>query len=249
MLAGMWRTDELAEAAAAGLRGFDRAARIAQEVRGVDALSEVDLHPVLREGLEGAGFGVYPEQPYPTPPSRRALRRERERCDLVLTPDPSLRVRDVVEELAVLDAAGETLFSVVAKEELAAAPGIGADEAYWLEVKAVGQHCYTEDVPGPNRGYAGELMAAAADLVKLSRDPRIVHGGLLLVLFTEDEATSRHDLGVFVHRCLDKDLAIETPTTVRAPIDDRIGNRVCTVALVPVRPSAHEVGFESGLLI
>ena len=37
-----------------------------QSVRGLDALDELSLHPVLAEGLGRAGFGVYPEQHYPT---------------------------------------------------------------------------------------------------------------------------------------------------------------------------------------
>lgn len=233
----MWDPAMLAEAAAAGLLAELERRRQDQSPYGLDALSETELHPLLGEGLRAASLGVHPEQPYPTPPTLRARHRERERCDLVLTADPSLRLRDAVQELAILDAAGQTLFALAAQEELESEPAASPDEAFWLEVKCIGQFTYTQGVPGPNRTYTAELLTnAAADVVKLARDGAILHAGLLLVLFTADETTARHDLGVFIHRCLDRGLTISSPSTADFPIEDRIGNTRCTVALVPVRP-------------
>lgn len=105
-----------------------------------------------------------------------------------------------------------------------------------MEVKVVGQFCYTAGVPGPNRTYASELLRLpAGDIAKLAREPRVVHGGVLLVLFTADRRTADHDLNVFAHRCLDRALEVRSPAVERFGIADRIGNGVCTVALVPVR--------------
>lgn len=244
MVPPMWDHRLLVEAAAAGLDAEVQRRRRDQSPYGLDALSETALHPLLGEGLREAGFGVHAEQPYPTPPALRARHRERERCDLVLTADPALRLRDSVQELAILDAAGQTLFALAAQEELTSEPAAAADEAFWLEVKCIGQFTYTQGVPGPNRTYTAELLTnAAADVAKLARDGAILHAGLLLVLFTADETTARHDLGVFIHRCLDKGLTINSPTMAHFPIEDRVGNACCTVALVPVRPDRDGPGL------
>ncbi|MCH7792057.1 MAG: hypothetical protein IID31_07245 [Planctomycetes bacterium] len=44
-----------------------------------------------------------------------------------------------------------------------------------------------------------------------------------------------HDLAVTVHRMLDRDLPIASPSVESFPINDRIGNTVCTAALMPLR--------------
>jgi cellulose synthase/poly-beta-1,6-N-acetylglucosamine synthase-like glycosyltransferase len=66
----------------------------------------VELHPLIARGLEQAGLGVIREQPYPHEwfrklrPSASAaelalpLPRDRQRCDLVLTPTPGQKLDD-----------------------------------------------------------------------------------------------------------------------------------------------------------
>lgn len=234
MLHGMWLPDQIADVAAAALERHADALRLEQAVRGLDAMEEVEFHPLLADGFLAAGFGAHREAPYPGQPARRPKHAERERCDLVLTASPAAPLRDPVLELKELDAAAGTLFAPMA-ETLSVAPGVNPDEAYWLEVKLVGQYCYTQGVPGPNRSYASELLSISArDIPKLARDPRINHAGLLLILFTADRQTADHDLAVFMHRCLDKGLPVSSPSLARFDIPEIIGNRLCTVSLTPL---------------
>lgn len=297
-----WSLDDIADALADTLRERDAALTAEQAVYGLDALDEVELHPLLADGLARATpFGVLREQPYPhewrrkvrgpsaplapapaTPPEalgRPTLvvdadvppaaaeefpplspdeddgtisgllsrflpkPRDRMRCDLVLTPRPGQRLDDALlnerGRRARFKAARGTLFEALAGREPAEAPSpvsVPPSDALWLEVKLVGQHCYSAGVPGPNRAYAGEITRhAVTDLKKLDADRRIAHGVLALVLFTEDEATARHDVSAMLHRCLDRGLPVGSPTLRHLSIADRIGNALCTVCLVGVR--------------
>jgi hypothetical protein len=229
----MWRPDQIADLAAGELQARAEALRLEQAVRGLDALQETEFHPIIADGLAAAGFGVACEFPYPGVVFRRRF-SERERCDLVLTPSPEVAIADPVEVVKQAEAAAATLFA--STEAAAPAPeGIPPEEAYWLEVKLVGQFCFSNGVPGPNRTYASELLRnAASDIPKLARDPRIRHGAVLLVLFTADRPTADHDLAALMHRCLDKELPVSSPSLARFEIPDMIGNTLCTVAVVPV---------------
>jgi len=209
-------------------------------VRGVDALDELGLHPILADGYRETGFGVWPERPYPGDVAARKLRRECERCDLVLAADPGARLIDPVEELVQIDRASGTLFEPVADSIAAkafeASPVIDAGEAYWLEVKAVAQHAWVEGVPRPNVSYASQLVSGpAADAVKLASEPTLHIGGVMVVLFCEDRETAEHDLHAMTHRLLDRDVPIGAPAIESAPIEDRAGNAVIAVWLAPVR--------------
>lgn len=231
----MWRPDQIADIAAAALHQRCEALREEQAVRGLDALTEVEFHPLIADGMAAAGFGVAMEFPYPGQPQRRPRFAERERCDLVLTPSPEVAILDPVAELKHLDEAEGGLFDpeVVAQ----AYPGIPPEEAYWLEVKLVGQYCFNAGVPGPNRSYASELLSvASADISKLARDPMIRHGALLLVLFTADERTASHDITAFMHKCLDRELPVQSPSRASFGVPDLIGNGLCTAVVIPVWP-------------
>lgn len=167
---------------------------------------------------------------------------DRQRCDLVLTPAPGLTVADPVRRAKLArsrrrEVAG-TLFEGLAASQPAAAGGadpaaIPPEDAFWLEVKLVGQYCYEAGVPGPNRTYASQLVrGSAADLAKLAKDPHIQDAGLLIILFSETPEIAEHDLVVAMHRCLDRGVAASTPLTASFHITDRIGNHACTVALI-----------------
>jgi hypothetical protein len=124
---------------------------------------------------------------------------------------------------------------------VAAEGGIDPSDAFWLEVKTVGQFCYTHGVPGPNRAYSSELLRlASSDIPKLAKEPLAKFAGILVVIFTEDEATAKHDLHVFMHRCLDKNLPVQSPSSAGFGIADIIGNTRCTVMTVPVRQEAEQ---------
>lgn len=249
-----WSHEHIAELLARALEAHEASLREEQAVYGLDALSETRVHPVLARGFEEAGFGVVREQAYPTQWKRKRrggddlpLPRDRERCDLVLTPRAGQRVRDslTVAKTAkrARDEVAGTLF-----EKLAVSPGgdavlaardeVSPDDAYWLELKVVAQYSVESGVPGPNRVYASQITRfAAGDIGKLSCDRTIVHGGLALVLFTADARTAVHDAHVMVERLVERGLRVGEPTSRTTPIQDRIGNAVCTVVLVPLRPA------------
>jgi hypothetical protein len=239
MLERMWRPEQIAGIAAEALRARSDALVAEQAVRGLDSGLETSFHPLLAEGMQRAGLGVFREQPYPGERARRPRHAERERCDLVLTRSPGAPLIDPVAVLKATDAAEGTLFEAAAPAMLAAETGVDPADAFWLEVKVVGQFCFTNGVPGPNRAYSSELLRiSASDIPKLSKEERIRWSGVLLILFTADEATAKHDFGAFMHKCIDRDLPVGSPALECFAIPDLIGNARCTVAVVPVKPLA-----------
>jgi hypothetical protein len=233
----MWDPSELADAAAEALSRRAALLRAEGAVRGLDSYSEVDLHAVLAEGLRAAGFGVYTEQRYPGNLERRPRQSARERCDLVLTAIPGSPLIDPVVEARRHDAEKETLFAAVgARADLPGLTSTPPEEAFWLEVKTIGQFTYTRGIPGPNRSYAAELIGGPVeDVIKLEWDTAVTFSGVLVVLFTSDEHTARHDAGVLMHRCLDRGLPVQSPALRPFTIVDLIGNAVCTPCLIPLR--------------
>lgn len=211
-----WFTGDIADAAAAGLQRAAAADDAQGAVYSIDARDELGLHPLLHAALREAdtGWGVHPEQRYP---GHRGTRRRSEgpRCDVVLTP----RGRPLVDPLR----AG-TLFDAGDAAEV--------EEAYWLEVKSVAQF----ESDGPFRRYSAELLGTVTrDVKKLAGDEAIRHAGLLLVLFTADQATAEHDLGVWHDRCLRKALPASAPAMRGFPLRDRLGNGWCAVAVFGVK--------------
>ncbi len=227
----MWDAGEVLAAAREGLCAREAAVRAEQAVHGLDSLSEVELHGVLEAGLRTGGWCVLREQPYPGLAGSRAFRRERERCDFALLPAGLTWLRDGPASLREKDARAGTLFEGMATDEPAGAAD--PEDAYWLEVKVVGQHAPRQGVPEPNGAYGSELVRAVADdLLKLAKEPRASHAGVLLVLFTEDEATAAHDLDEALHRALDRGAACRGYRRETFAVLDRIGNACCTAALV-----------------
>lgn len=210
----MWPLAELCDAFADALSARATALDEERSPYGLDALSEVELHPALAGAARGLGYGVVREIRYPMN-ARKRSRAEGERCDLVLTPTPGEGLRDPL-------LAG-TLF---------ADQGADPAEALWIEVKTAHQHGVIDGVARANAGYASELLRLATeDVRKLAADGGIAHAAVLLVMFTEDQQTARHDLGAWAHRCLDRDLPISAPIAAGFPIADRIWNGWCQAAL------------------
>jgi hypothetical protein len=210
-------TDALAEGLAAHFRGLDDE----HAIYGLDAHAELAVHPVLADVFRAAGFGVHQEQRYPSDRSKK-LRSQGDRCDIVLTPAPGAR------PLATPDRA-PTLFDPADAVEL--------DEAFWLEIKVISQ--FTTD--GPNARYSSELMSPVRrDVAKLSRDKRIVHAGVLIVMFVVNHAIAEHDLGVWQDRCLTRGAPIGSPSVRFVPMTDRHGNALCAVALYPINRMAWQ---------
>jgi hypothetical protein len=107
-------------------------------------------------------------------------------------------------------------------------------EALWIEVKVVAQFAPM----GPHRGYARALQTPLwADVRKLASDPAIAHGLVVLILFTADAATADHDLDVWCARAIERGLHLWPRVQRALSIGDRLGNRLCTVALFPLDPS------------
>ncbi|MBX3386803.1 MAG: hypothetical protein KF768_09545 [Phycisphaeraceae bacterium] len=187
--------------------------------------------------------------PTPDPPAEitdPTHDRERTRCDIVILPDGFDHVADPVAGRRTArnlrNEASGSLFEQSAERDAAAAvrdhpPGAcSPEDAFWLEVKAVGQYAYVRGVPGPNRTYASQLTrGVVGDLVKLRSDATLLHTASLLVLFCESLPIAEHDIGLLAHRCLDRDLPVWTPEVRSFPIVDRIGNGVCALALFPLR--------------
>jgi hypothetical protein len=199
-----WSWTALADALAAGLARAAEAVELEQAVHGLDARSELELHPILHAALRDAGYGVAPEQRFPRDRHQRK-RSAGSRCDLVVTRDAATALDD---------------------------GNLG--EAMWIEVKVVAQfHPF-----GPNRSYAAALQTPVwKDVQKLASDPAIAHAIVLLVLFTADAATADHDLEVWRARAVERGLHLWPRVQRSLPIGDRLGNRLCTVALFPLDPS------------
>ncbi|MFG0305807.1 MAG: hypothetical protein ACF8Q5_06295 [Phycisphaerales bacterium JB040] len=232
----MWNHDEVLDTAVRALAAQEGLYAAEQAVYGLDSLEEVGLHPVLASGFEGGGFGVLRERVYPGEVERRSRKSARERCDLVLLEEAGSRLMDPVEELLSLDAASGTLFAPVAESMVPVEGVVEVGEAYWLEVKCVGQFGVGRGAAGPNRQYASLLTGGPArDVVKIAREPMINTGGVLVVLFGEDEATVEHDLVRMWESMLGADLPVGALRMGSTRIQDRVGHSVAGVGLTPVR--------------
>lgn len=233
----LWNSDHILEALVSSLRAEELRLREEQAVHGLDRCSEIALHAILSRGFEDLGLGAFRERVYPCAPIPRSRLTERQRCDLVLTRSPALAPIDPDEQHRAAAAAAGTLFAHTA---LAADPpprpaGCPPEEAFWLELKLVGQFAFSRGVPVPNSTYSSELVAGlTADLKKLAADPMIRHGAAALVLFNSAAEIAEHDVRALRDRAARRGPA---PTFLQSGFEvlDRIGNRFCTVVVVPVR--------------
>ena len=231
----VWSIDQIADFMAESVMAENLRLRAEDAVAGVDALDETALHPVIASYFSRCGLGVLREHHFPTPKRARPRNSERERCDLVLTHDPAGVLIDPVEvdrrehELAV------TLFAPVA-EQAAALAGTASEDALWIELKVCGQYEFVAGVPIANTAYTtGVVRGPAVDIRKLSREKAIEFAAATLILFAQDEPTARHDLQIAAHKWLDQSLPIREPIVRVVPIDERIGNTVAAVCMIPAR--------------
>jgi hypothetical protein len=214
-----WDLAEVASAVERALAGERDRIELEQAPRGLDAPTELGLHPVIGRGLVSHGFGVHPEVRYPSGAERNRKRSAGDRCDLVLTPSPDEPLED--------PAGANTLY---------AGSGFPPSEALWLEVKTVRQYALVRGVASENPGYAARLWGPAmTDLAKLASDPLLGPAASLIVLFAESEKVAEHDLNVWANRAVDRGHLIEPPRLRGFPIVDRLGNAWCAVALTAVR--------------
>lgn len=104
--------------------------------------------------------------------------------------------------------------------------------AWWLEVKvahqrrAGGHH---------NARYAQQWRCALfGDLRKMHADARIAHAALVLVAFTDSQATFDRDIELFERLLFDEGLRAGYRSVRSFAIDDRIGHTRCSVAAWPL---------------
>ncbi|MCH2162665.1 MAG: hypothetical protein MK085_12440 [Phycisphaerales bacterium] len=203
----------MADAIQQGLKREEQRLLDEQAVSGLDARDEVTLHELLADSMAETGLGLHREIRYPGG-RRHRKRSQGDRCDLVLTPEG--------RPLAVPESTA-TLFSDP--------EAVSLEDSFWLEVKVVSQ--FTEE--GGNAAYSTQLLSTLReDVAKLSRDPGILHAGLLILLFTNAPEIAEHDLGIWQDRCLEQSLPIASPVNRTIEIADRLGNRCCTVRIYPV---------------
>lgn len=217
----MWDLRTICDACAEALRTEAKRRDDEHAAYGVDALDELELQAILRAGLVSLDCGVLAEQRYPEFRARRR-RSEGDRCDIVLTGGGDGHLLDPL--------ASDTLFGD---------RGVDPADAMWIEVKVAHQHGLVEGVLGAGKNYSSQLLSAAMrDVRKLAACAELPFTALLLIMFNSDVATAEHDLAAWLNRCLDLELPIGSPAVERFAIADRIGNSVCTTALVPIKSAA-----------
>ncbi len=224
----MWDPLEILERCIAALRTHAEQLDGEQQPKGLDALDEIEIQAVLAGGLSGGGRTVLREQHYPSLRRAGARSSQRERCDLVMLPAGAATLGGPGP-----DASPAALFS---PGDPIAGRSAGPEEAFWLEVKVVGQFAYRRGVPGPNHRYSTLLIDALRnDLQKLDDDAQIRAGGVLDVIFTAGERIAEHDMGIALQRSVDRRIVMEMPVHGAFEFADRIGNSTCSVWLTPVR--------------
>lgn len=199
--------DHLGAAVAELEEGF----RLDQAVYGLDSLSEVEIQKLLAERLT-AHYEVAREVHYPS--SAGAKRTHRMRCDVVLSPKGwPLR----------LDTRPAGLFDPVHQCE----PG----NALWLEVKVAYQF---REGGVRHTGYGAQWrQAVVEDLRKMEEEALVKEAALVLVVFNESHEILEKDLDLFETVLAQKEVLAGFRQVRSVPIADRIGHRLCTVAVWP----------------
>ena len=200
-----WYLGDLADHVARALAELEAGLALAQAPHGLDAWDERALQQALAAAL-ARDHEVAREVHYPASVGKKLSHRAR--CDLVLSP------------------AGEPLSR---GEPL---PGLcPPDAALWLELKVARQWR-----PGGVRDgrYGAQWRRnLVADLQKMAAEPNIHDAALVLVVFTEDEATLRRDLDGFEAVLVRSDVIAGFRQARTVAISDRLGHRVAGVALWP----------------
>lgn len=216
-----WYTGELADHLARAVAELEAGLRLEQAVHGLDHWDERALQQALAAAL-ARDHEVAREVHYPSTAGKK--RSHGARCDLVLSPAGQPLSR------------GEPL------------PGLCLPEAaLWLELKVARQRR-----PGGARDarYGAQWRRnLVADLRKLAGEPRIHDAVLVLVVFTEDEATLARDLDGFEGVLVGHDVVAGFRQVRTVAIVDRLGHRTCGVAVWPTvqrAPAWSPVAHASG---
>jgi hypothetical protein len=206
-----WDLFEVIERMHQSLRTAEQELRAEQAVYGLDVRDERSLQELLANRL-AAHYEVAREVHYPSTAGKKLTHRQR--CDVVLTPlGHPLRP----------DRAPPTLFD----PPHMAAP----EEALWLEVKIAYQF---REGGIHHSGYGGQWRSAVVeDLRKMETEPRIRQAALVLIVFNESPEVLDKDLELFETILAQKEVLAGLRQVRSIEIQDRIGHRLCTVALWP----------------
>lgn len=207
----IWDLSTVADHLAAAIEAAEQDLRLEQAVYGLDAKDEKQVQAMLAERL-ASHYAVAREVHYPSTAGRRLTHRQR--CDLVLTPSGRpLR----------LDSKPPSLFDPPDQANPA--------EALWLEVKVA---CQFREGGVRHSGYGPQWrQAVVEDLRKMEAEPLINEAGLLLVVFNESADVLAKDLELFEDVLARKEVLAGYRHVRSIPITERIGHRLCTVALWP----------------
>jgi hypothetical protein len=204
-----WDFSSVADRMEEVIRRAEAQLRLEQAVYGLDAGDERQMQAVLAAGL-AEFYEVAREAHYPSSAGRKLTHRPR--CDLVLSP----RGRPLR-----LDWAPPTLFDPP--------DPCPAAEALWLEVKVAWQF---RSGGVPHGGYGAQWRdAVVADLRKMEAETLIRHAGLALLVFNEDRDVLEKDLELFEIVLSRKEVLAGLRQVRSVPIVERIGHRLCSVAL------------------
>jgi hypothetical protein len=206
-----WDFSTLADRIGAVLEKAEADTRLEQAVSGIDSRDEKAIQTLLADGLV-EHYEVAREVHYPSSVGKKLTHRQR--CDLVLTPKGrALR----------LDVAPPTLFD---------APNLcNAGEGLWLEVKVAYQF---REGGLRHGGYGAQWRSAVVnDLRKMEAEEMIRDAGLMLIVFNESREILEKDLDLFETVLAQKEVLAGFRHVRSTDIWERIGHRVCTVALWP----------------
>lgn len=185
--------------------------RLEQAVYGIDAKDEKAIQGLLAESLK-AHYDVAREVHYPSTVGKKLTHRPR--CDLVLTE----RGRPLK-----LDSAAPSLFDPSNQA--------AATEALWLEVKVAYQFRAPDQ---RHMGYGPQWRTAVVeDLRKMEAEAGVREAGLVLVVFNESREILEKDLELFEDVLARKEVLAGFRQVRSVVILDRVGHRVCTVAVWP----------------
>jgi len=185
--------------------------RLEQAVYGLDARSELEIQKLLADGLE-RHYQVAREVHYPSSAGKKLSHRQR--CDLVLTE----KGRPLK-----LDSVPPSLFD---PPDLA-----GPEDGLWLEVKVAYQF---REGGLRHGGYGSQWRdAVVADLRKMEDEPLIHEAGLCLIVFTESREILEKDVELFESILVQKEVLAGFRKVRMVEISERIGHRVCSIAVFP----------------
>ena len=187
--------------------------RLEQAVYGLDARDERSLQTLLAERLTPV-YEVAREVHYPSSSGNKLTHRQR--CDLVLSPK-GFPLKLDCKPASLFDPPDDALCN--------------AGDALWLEVKAAYQF---REGCARHSGYGSQWRdAVIKDLKKMEAEEQIREAGLVLVVFNESPDILEKDLQLFEDVLARKEVLAGFRKVRSVPITERIGHRLCTVALWP----------------